>query len=843
MAIYKCKMCGGALEVEEGKTVVSCDYCGTQQTLPQVNDEVVNNLFNRANNLRLKSEFDKAHELYEKIINDGVKDSEAHWGMVLCKYGVEYVEDPSSYERVPTCHRTQVESVLTDIDYQSALELADPLQKSLYQQQAKAIDEIQKGILTIANKEEPFDVFICYKETDANGKRTRDSVIANDIYYQLKQSGFKVFYAAITLEDKIGREYEPYIFAALNSAKVMLVIGTQAEYFSAVWVKNEWSRFLKIMAKDKNRLLIPCYRDMEAYDLPEEFAHFQAQDMGKIGFIEDLTRGIKKVVKKEEKQKTVVVQESVALPQNIAPLLKRAKIFLEDADFKSANEYAEKVLDIEPECGEAYIVKLLVKTKCREESELGKLTVPFEEDSVYKKVIRYNAKDRVNALKEENLVVWDTFYERILNAFKKSIKIEQIEEGIRLVLSFYKFTTVHTELKTKWNIVSDLKNILEEELKRVTNAEIAQALYLLFEYFVGQEKSTHNGDDFLEELKEYEYKVACKQQEIEDFEGAIKHFIQLKMYKDSNDRLASCKTLHERMTIERLSALAQKEILQKNIIEAPSIYNQIIEKEPNEVLGYIGRSLCLLIKGGWGNYNNLFAGLADNTTLSNNYPERTKVLLSIDFDENLSILDSAAYWGNYKLVEYLIGLGADVNIRVKKGRTPLWWISHKPLKGENVEEKRKIAKLLLDNGAIINVRSPRGVDLYNYDTDKVIAKMIREKYPSAQKGESNGNREIAELCSGCAECCGCYVATCVYGSYDCPEVWTLRRYRDNQLAKSWYGRAFIRIYYAISPTLVKWFGKTKWFKKMWKGKLDRMVKKLQDKGVEDTPYKDKNWKV
>ena len=88
---------------------------------------------------------------------------------------------------------------------------------------------------------------------------------------------------------------------------------------------------------------------------------------------------------------------------------------------------------------------------------------------------------------------------------------------------------------------------------------------------------------------------------------------------------------------------------------------------------------------------------------------------------------------------------------------------------------------------------------------------------------------------------GCYVATCVYGSYDCPEVWTLRRYRDYKLAKTWYGRAFIRTYYAISPTLVKWFGNTNWFKKLWKGKLDRMVAKLQSRGVEDTPYEDKEW--
>ncbi len=88
---------------------------------------------------------------------------------------------------------------------------------------------------------------------------------------------------------------------------------------------------------------------------------------------------------------------------------------------------------------------------------------------------------------------------------------------------------------------------------------------------------------------------------------------------------------------------------------------------------------------------------------------------------------------------------------------------------------------------------------------------------------------------------GCYVATAVYGSYDCPEVWTLRRYRDDVLASTWYGRAFIRIYYAVSPTLVKWFGQTDWFKHIWKGKLDRMVTKLQSNGVESTPYDDKNW--
>lgn len=86
---------------------------------------------------------------------------------------------------------------------------------------------------------------------------------------------------------------------------------------------------------------------------------------------------------------------------------------------------------------------------------------------------------------------------------------------------------------------------------------------------------------------------------------------------------------------------------------------------------------------------------------------------------------------------------------------------------------------------------------------------------------------------------GCFVATAVYGSYNCPEVWTLRRFRDNTLDATWYGHMFIKTYYAISPTLVKWFGETDWFKKMWRVPLNKLVSKLNKNGVKNTPYTDK----
>lgn len=391
MSTLKCKMCGGTLEINENETTATCEYCGTEQTIPKITDDVIGNLFNRANTLRLKSEFDKAEEIYNKIVGLDNTQSEAYWGIILCKYGIEYVEDPTTYKRVPTCHRTSYDAITADEDYKLAIQYADISQKIIYEAEAKAIDEIQKGILTISQNEKPYDVFICYKETDESGKRTQDSVLANDIYHQLTQEGFKVFYAAITLEDKLGQEYEPYIFAALNSAKVMLVIGSKPEYFTAVWVKNEWSRYLKLMKADRSKLLIPCYKDMDAYELPEEFAHLQAQDMGKIGFINDIVRGIKKVINKDEPKSAV--KETAAADQAansaVAPLLKRISLFLEDGNWQEADEYCERVLDSDPENAQAYLYKLMAKMEVRKTEDIKEKPKFFDQNDLYEKLLRF----------------------------------------------------------------------------------------------------------------------------------------------------------------------------------------------------------------------------------------------------------------------------------------------------------------------------------------------------------------------------------------------------------------------------------------------------------------------
>ena len=391
MALFKCKMCGGNLEVIEGASIAECEYCGTMQAVPVVKDENLQNLFNRANMLRIKCEFDKAEQIYEKIIQTDQLQADAYWGLILCRYGIEYVDDPQTFQKIPTCHRASYTSIIADDDYKSAICYADDAQRELYEQQAKEIDRIQKEILTIAQNEEPYDVFICYKETGADEKRTQDSVMANDIYHQLTQEGFKVFYAAITLEGKLGSAYEPIIFAALNSAKVMLAIGTKPEYFQAVWVKNEWSRFLKIIKNDHSKMLIPCYRDMDAYDLPDEFAHLQAQDMSRLGFVNDLIRGIKKILNKDQAQSGNGTSKGTPAraAYSVEPLLKRICIFLEDADWRTANEYCEKALDMDPENAQVYVCKLMAELHVRKQEQLAEFAYPFDQKSNYQKALRY----------------------------------------------------------------------------------------------------------------------------------------------------------------------------------------------------------------------------------------------------------------------------------------------------------------------------------------------------------------------------------------------------------------------------------------------------------------------
>lgn len=186
MMILKCKMCGGNIEIT-GESHGVCDSCGCEVTLPKLDDDRRAEMYNRGNHFRSRGEFDKAYSAYEHIIAEDGQDAEAHWCLALCRYGIEYVKDPRSGEYKPTCSRVSFEPFQEDRDYLEALNYSEGRTRELYQREAAKIAKIQERYLEISRKEQPYDVFICFKATEENGERTQGSIIAQDIYEQLTE--------------------------------------------------------------------------------------------------------------------------------------------------------------------------------------------------------------------------------------------------------------------------------------------------------------------------------------------------------------------------------------------------------------------------------------------------------------------------------------------------------------------------------------------------------------------------------------------------------------------------------------------------------------------------------
>ena len=525
MTIFKCKMCGGALEIKNNETVATCEYCGTQQTLPKLADDERAALYERANHFRRNNEYDIAMSIYEQIRNAEPTDAEAHWSLVLCRYGIEYVEDGSSKKRVPTVNRAQFTSIFDDEDYKAAIEHADSLQRDLYINEAKTINEIQKGILAISQKEKPFDVFICYKETDINGRRTQDSVLAYDIYQQLTADGYKVFFSRVTLEDKFGIAYEPYIFAALNSAKVMLAIGTKPEHFNAIWVKNEWSRYLALIKKDPKRVLIPLYRDMDPYDLPREFLHLQAQDMSKIGFVQDLLRGINKIIPKNAGGAEAAATDEKSAARFSEMFLTNAFASIRNGDFASAETYVQKVLEQDSENVQAYIAKLLMDLKVRESDALATAVPNFDKNPNYVKILQYGDKNTVATFK-------GYLASARKNASKKKKKKFAILAAIVAVLLIVGISV--------YALYISYNNRYENAVALANDGMYEEAI-AEFEALGGFKNSEELADTCKDIILNKKYEAADAHMKKGEYIEAATIFESLDGYKDSADKVITCK--------------------------------------------------------------------------------------------------------------------------------------------------------------------------------------------------------------------------------------------------------------------------------------------------------------
>jgi len=584
MAVLKCKMCGGDVVLAPDKTFGTCEYCGCTMTFPKVNDEQRAAAFNRGNHFRRIGEFDKALEVYERIVAEDDNDAEAHWCCALCRFGIEYVEDPTTYEWLPTCHRASFDSFLEDVDYLAALEHSDGVTRRQYQKDAAKIAEVQRGILATSQNTEPYDVFICYKELDENGKRTRDSILAQEIYYRLKEREWRVFFSRISLEDVPGTQYEPYIFAALNSALVMVVVGTSAENLNSVWVKNEWSRFLSLMKKDHSKLLIPCYRDMDPYDLPDQLSVLMSYDIGRIGFIQDLIRGVDKVLSAEKKDNvTETVKETVVVQQgggpNVTALIKRGNLALEDGEWENANSFFDQVLNMDAECAEAYLGQGLAEQKCHDTEEYIRRVA--QRSSKTERKYLSKDEDRIRKAREtypvEGFLKWDDikgFYEYDLG-YNSSVNAQK-EVQNRVVADFEKDRYFARAKRFSSEDAQEPYNVFRKKLiDRLTrNVEEAQTeekreitrLESRYDEFLnrGDQKAEVQHNAAVQKREEH-YLAACQSQEkatgINAYQAAISKFKRIITYKDSLERIKQCeKSISDLEELEKQRIAAEERI-------------------------------------------------------------------------------------------------------------------------------------------------------------------------------------------------------------------------------------------------------------------------------------------
>lgn len=386
MAAFLCRACGGILELVDGKTLCRCKFCNTIQSVPLLDSAEKAELCARAETLRREYRYDKAIRLYEELIRLSPTDADLYWALTLCRYGVELSSDGSAL-----LNRIQAHSVLSDKDYKLALKFADRETRAVMERQAAQIDRIRREGAQLSESGGEYDIYLCAREAHENGRRASDSVIAAKLYSLLTAEGFRVFFPEKSLEDKSGGEWEPYIFAALRSAPVMIIVGTSAESFDDVWVRNAWSRFAELSGKT----VIPALRDMPPSELPVELSKLQALDLSKLGAESDLLSAVKTRLGNS-------AASAAESAENENPLLRRAELFLEDGDFERAAEICAGLLSKEPNNAHAYLIKLLAEYALPNENALDDMSENFTMSENYRLAMRYGSEPLRIRLKEHS---------------------------------------------------------------------------------------------------------------------------------------------------------------------------------------------------------------------------------------------------------------------------------------------------------------------------------------------------------------------------------------------------------------------------------------------------------
>ena len=345
--LVKCRLCGAELLMAAGEESKRCAYCRTVNARPKATGDTLN-ILNLATEQRLAQDFYHAEESYRQVLALQKDEYEARWGLALCKYGVDYVRDPRSGRQMPVCHTVRIRPMREDADYQRACELAPAEVRAAYEADAAYIDATQQRIRELQLNEPGYDIFLCYKETaiDSNDT-TEESRVARRLYNDLTRKGYRVFYAPESLAAVVGENYEAGICHGIETAKVMLVIGTRPDHLTSAWVQSEWSRYLERIDNGEDKHLVPLYGGMRAGELPAAFRHRNLQGlcMDELAWQEKLETALLRWLD----DSAALAGDAGAEDAALQALLNSGAVSVSKGDFAAAMDCYQNVADRYPE--------------------------------------------------------------------------------------------------------------------------------------------------------------------------------------------------------------------------------------------------------------------------------------------------------------------------------------------------------------------------------------------------------------------------------------------------------------------------------------------------------------
>ena len=475
----KCRNCGGELDYSKAVNgVLTCGFCGSKFTVPKsgANEEVRHFLLTGEHELDL-GHFDEAATAYARAAELDSKEPEAFFGLALATAQVRYLKDEVNNRLQPICYSATDKSIVQDANFKRAVSLATPDQKKEYEVKGREIDSIREEFNEFRKQGLNYDTFICVKVTEEGGRHTEDSHTAAQLYKELKNAGYSPFYSEEEIHGRTGVMYEAMILYALYTSQSMLLVCSDESYLQTKWVKNEYSRFLK-MQRDEEKArgsLTVVFKGTAVDRVPGLNGKVQGIDFNTFNALNqvlDFVQKFKKVdvpaIKRKEygqakvgkiaaTRQGVEKRKLAAVAGGEVSASDRAKLSLvtqclQDKDFGYARTLVDKIIADNPSNGEAYFLRLLADMSCRDEQGFTKFNAAVTNYDDFEKALASADPTRRKEL-------YNLLYTRV-----ETLKyVGDYEELIALPDSTKKDVEV-------------LTNLMYEQAKKYKDAEIFDAI-------------------------------------------------------------------------------------------------------------------------------------------------------------------------------------------------------------------------------------------------------------------------------------------------------------------------------------------------------------------------------